>query len=58
LKITPLVLREMNVEKIRGLERVFRIRISEYRVIFFVDKKERTIYVTHAGIRKRIYKER
>ncbi|HIE18410.1 TPA: hypothetical protein EYP75_01655 [Candidatus Bathyarchaeota archaeon] len=46
----------MNVEKIRGLERTFRIRIGEYRVIFFVDKTERTIYVTHARIRKRIYK--
>jgi len=54
----PLVLREMDIEKIKGLKRVFRIRIGKYRVIFFVDKTERTIYVTHAKIRKRIYKER
>ena len=48
----------MDIEKIKGLKRVFRIRIGKYRVIFFVDKTERTIYVSHAKIRKRKYKER
>jgi len=53
----PLALREMNVEKVKGLEKTFRIRISKYRVIFFVDKTEGTIYVTHAEARKRVYKK-
>jgi mRNA-degrading endonuclease RelE of RelBE toxin-antitoxin system len=43
------VLREIDAEKIKGLEKTFRIRIGKYRVIFFVDKTERTIYVTHTG---------
>ena len=53
----PLVLREIDVEKVKGLEKTFRIRIGRYRIIFFVDKTERTIYVTHAGTRKKIYKK-
>jgi mRNA interferase RelE/StbE len=53
----PLALREMNTEKVKGLEKTFRIRIGKYRVIFFVDKTERTIYVTHAEARKRVYKK-
>lgn len=53
----PLVLREIDAEKVKGLEKTFRIRIGKYRVIFFVDKTERTIYVTHAEARKRVYKK-
>jgi mRNA interferase RelE/StbE len=52
----PLTLREIDVEKIKGLKRTFRIRIGKYRIIFYVDKDEKTIYVTHAETRKRAYK--
>jgi len=55
LERCPLVLRERDVEKIRGTERIFRIRVGRYRIIFYVDKSKRTIYVTHIGIRGRIY---
>jgi mRNA-degrading endonuclease RelE of RelBE toxin-antitoxin system len=53
----PVTLREMDVEKIKGLERTFRIRIGKYRIIFHVDKTEKTIYVTHAEARKRVYEK-
>ncbi|HKZ93480.1 MAG TPA: type II toxin-antitoxin system RelE/ParE family toxin [Candidatus Bathyarchaeia archaeon] len=53
----PAALREMDVEKIKGLERAFRIRIGKYRIIFHVDKTEKTIYVTHAEARKRVYEK-
>jgi len=51
----PITLREMDVEKIKGLERTFRIRMGKHRIIFHVDKAERTIYVTHLEARKRVY---
>jgi len=51
----PISLREMDVEKIKGLERTFRIRIGNYRIIFHVDKTEKTIYVAHIEARKRAY---
>ena len=53
----PITLREMDVEKIKGLEKTFRIRIRKYRIIFRVNKTEKTIYVTHTEARKRVYKK-
>lgn len=53
----PLILRELDVEKLEGIERTYRIRLGEYRVIFYVDKGQRTIYVTHAGKRESIYED-
>jgi len=52
----PITLREMDAEKIKGLEKTFRIRIRKYRILFHVDKTEKTIYVMHAEIRKKVYK--
>ena len=51
----PITLREMDVEKIKGLERTFRIRMGKHRIIFHVNKTERTIYVTHLEARKKVY---
>ncbi len=51
----PVVLRRMDVEKLEGLNRTFRIRIGDYRIIFYVDKNDKIIYVTHLGKRKSIY---
>jgi len=51
----PLILRRMDVVKLEGLEKTFRIRVGDYRIIFFVDKRNRLIYVTHLGKRESIY---
>ncbi len=51
----PLSLREMDTEKIQGAESTFRLRIGKYRIKFFVDKTERTIYVTDVKARKKAY---
>jgi len=47
----------MDIAAIRGVDRTFRIRVGRYRIIFSVDKKENTIYVTHLDTRKKIYKK-
>jgi mRNA-degrading endonuclease RelE of RelBE toxin-antitoxin system len=51
----PLSLREMDVEMIRGVKNTFRLRIGSYRIIFFVDKVDATIYVTDIKARKKAY---
>ncbi|WGM90357.1 MAG: type II toxin-antitoxin system RelE/ParE family toxin [Candidatus Bathyarchaeota archaeon] len=51
----PLTLKNMDIKKIKGLQKTFRIRIGNYRIIFQVDKKQKTIYVTHAETRKNAY---
>ena len=47
----------MDSEKLKGLERTFRVRVGKYRIIFFVDNAEKTIYVTHAEERKKAYEK-
>ncbi|MGD0994735.1 MAG: type II toxin-antitoxin system RelE/ParE family toxin [Candidatus Bathyarchaeia archaeon] len=51
----PLSLREMDTEKIHGVEKTFRLRIGKYRIIFFVNKSDNTIYVTDIKARKKAY---
>jgi mRNA interferase RelE/StbE len=53
----PISLRGMDVETIRGLVKTFRIRLGQYRIMFSVDKPEKTIYVTHLDSRKKIYRK-
>lgn len=51
----PLSLRQMDVQKLEGLERAFRIRVGGFRVFFFVDKKSETVYVTSIEKRESAY---
>lgn len=53
----PLSLREMDTEKLKGLERTFRVRAGKYRIIFYVDNAKKTIYVTHVEARKKVYEK-
>ncbi|MGB9658947.1 MAG: type II toxin-antitoxin system RelE family toxin [Nitrososphaerales archaeon] len=53
----PIILRELDVEKLEDIERTYRIRLGAYRVIFYVDKRQKTIYITHAGKRESIYED-
>ena len=48
----------MDTEKIRGMEKTFRIRVGTYRLISHVDDAEKTVYVTHAEARKKAYTRR
>lgn len=54
----PYSLREMDAATIRGVEKTFRVRVGRYRIVFSVDKKEKTVYVTHVNTRKRVYKKK
>ena len=55
LKDYPLALRRLDTRKLEGLKRTYRVRVGDYRIIFFVDKVEGLIYVTHVGRRESIY---
>ncbi len=51
----PIALRRLDVEKLEGLKRAYRVRVGEYRIIFLVDKEDKTIYITHIERRESIY---
>ena len=44
-----------DIKKLKG-EDAFRLRIGDYRVIFDMDRKNRTITILRLGHRKNIYK--
>ncbi|MCW4049308.1 MAG: type II toxin-antitoxin system RelE/ParE family toxin [Candidatus Bathyarchaeota archaeon] len=52
----PVSLREMDVVTLRGLDNAYRVRLGRFRLLFYVEKDERVIYVTHLDSRKRVYK--
>lgn len=51
----PLSLRQMDVQKLEGFERAFRIRVGRFRVFFSVDKASRSVYVTKIEKRESAY---
>jgi mRNA interferase RelE/StbE len=47
----PDVLKRWDVEKVKGRENTYRVRIGRYRIAFVVDKKERQIDVPDATMK-------
>jgi len=47
----PEVLDRWDIEKVRGAENMYRVRIGRYRIVFVVDKKTRNIEVPDAFIK-------
>ncbi|MBU4205134.1 type II toxin-antitoxin system RelE/ParE family toxin [Patescibacteria group bacterium] len=45
LKISPLPIKEHDIKKIVGVEDTYRIRISNYRIIYAIDWKNKEINV-------------
>ena len=57
LKFYPFILRNLDVKKLKGLENTWRLSVRDFRIIFYVDKKERKIYVLKIERRGRVYKK-
>ncbi|MBI1870171.1 MAG: type II toxin-antitoxin system RelE/ParE family toxin [Chlamydiae bacterium] len=57
LKIKSLstVQRPHRCEKIKG-DDLFRVRDGDYRIVYHIDDKARTITVVHVGHRREVYK--
>ena len=46
-----------NIKKLRGYDPpVWRYRIGKYRIFYFIDSKEKTVYILSADLRKDAYK--
>ena len=55
LRTKPVPWKEFDVRKIEGEKNTYRIRIGDFRVIYFIDKEDRTIHVLKLERRGRIY---
>ena len=45
-----------DIKKLKGHDRLLRLRVGEYRIIYTVDHGERIVYVIDAGNRGQVYK--
>ena len=48
--------RPVGVRKLMGSDRDYRIRIGDYRVVYQIDDRERTVLICGVGDRKEIYR--
>ena len=56
LKINPLPWRNFDLKRIEGTENTYRIRIGDYRIIYFVEKEKVTIHILKFERRAKVYK--
>ncbi len=55
LKTNPVPWREFDIRKIEGEENTYRIRIGDFRLVYFVDEENKIIHVIKLERRGRIY---
>jgi len=55
LKTNPVPWRDFDIRKIEGSEDTYRVRIGDYRVIYYIDKSSKTIHILKLERRSRIY---
>jgi len=44
-----------DLKKIQGIEHTYRIRIGEYRVIYYIEKDKKKIHILKLETRKKVY---
>ncbi len=52
----PLPIKEYDIRKIKGQEKVFRIRIGSYRIIYGVYKRDQEILILKVDKRGTVYR--
>jgi len=55
LKTNPVPWRNFDIKKIKGAKGIYRVRIGDYRAVYFVDKENQTIHVLKFERRKKVY---
>ena len=55
LTTNPFPWKEFDLKKIEGSDDTYRIRIGRYRVVYYVEKKQKTIHVLKFEIRGKAY---
>jgi len=55
LKTDPIPWKRFDVKKIEGEENTYRIRIGDFRVIYFLDKPTKTVHILKVERRGKVY---
>jgi mRNA interferase RelE/StbE len=56
LKTNPLPWRDFDLKRIEGTENTYRIRIGDYRIVYFIEKEKETIHILKFETREIVYK--
>ncbi|MDD5614854.1 MAG: type II toxin-antitoxin system RelE/ParE family toxin [Candidatus Methanoperedens sp.] len=56
LTTNPFPWKDFDLKKIEGSDDTYRIRFGRYRVVYYVEKKQKTIHVLKFEIRGKAYK--
>ena len=56
LKLDPVPAKLLDVQKLRGYENVYRIRVGDTRVVYEVDWDEKLINIQFVGHRSKAYR--
>ena len=56
LQTTPYPFRDYDLKKLKGLSNVFRIRLGNYRISYYIDDKEKLVIILEVKIRGGAYK--
>ena len=55
LSKNPYPWKEFDLKKIEGTEDTYRIRFGKYRIIYYIDKEQKTIHILKFEFRKKVY---
>lgn len=55
LRINLYPWKEFDLKKIEGSEDTYRIRFGKYRIIYYIDKEQKTIHILKFEFRKKVY---
>ncbi|NKQ38530.1 MAG: hypothetical protein HF967_03485 [Methanosarcinales archaeon] len=44
------------IEKIKGAENTYRVRIGNHQIIYFIEKEKKTIHILKFEIREKVYR--
>ena len=56
LKTNSLPWRDFDLKKIEGVENTYRVRIGDYRIVYFIEKEKDTIHILKIEMRGKVYK--
>lgn len=57
LETNPLPWRDFDLKKIEGTENTYRVRIGDYRIVYFIEKEKETIHILKFETREKVYKK-
>lgn len=57
LEKDPYPWKNFDLKKIKGIEDTYRIRIGEYRVIYYIEKDKKKIHILKLETRERVYRD-